>query len=52
MLGALGGIYLTMVRFVARPVSQITHAIQDLADGRLDGSLQIADTQDEVGALI
>ncbi|MBX9665781.1 methyl-accepting chemotaxis protein [Novosphingobium sp.] len=51
VLGALGGIYLTMVRFVARPVSQITHAIQDLADGRLDGSLQIADTQDEVGAL-
>jgi methyl-accepting chemotaxis protein len=51
LLGALGGIYLMMVRLVARPVSQITHAIQDLADGRLDGSLQVADTQDEVGAL-
>ncbi len=51
LLGALGGIYLAMVRLVARPVGQITHAIQDLADGRLDGTLQVADTQDEVGAL-
>lgn len=51
LLSALGGIYLAMVRLVARPVGQITHAIQDLADGRLDGSLQVADTQDEVGAL-
>ena len=51
LLGTLGGIYLMMVRLVARPVGQITHAIQDLADGRLDGSLHLADTQDEVGAL-
>ncbi len=51
LLGTLGGIYLMMVRLVARPVGQITHAIQDLADGRLDGSLRLADTQDEVGAL-
>ncbi|MBX9883695.1 MAG: MCP four helix bundle domain-containing protein [Novosphingobium sp.] len=51
VLATLGGIYLMMVRLVARPVGQITHAIQDLADGRLDGSLQLGDTQDEVGAL-
>ncbi len=51
LLGTLGGIYLMMVRLVARPVGQITHAIQDLADGRLDGALIISDTQDEVGAL-
>jgi methyl-accepting chemotaxis protein len=51
LLGALGGIYVTMVRLVARPVGQITQAIQELADGRLDGHLQVAETQDEVGAL-
>ncbi len=51
LLGALGSIYLMMVRLVARPVGQITHAIQDLAEGRLDGTLQVSDTQDEVGAL-
>jgi methyl-accepting chemotaxis protein len=51
LLGTLGGIYLMMVRLVARPVGQITHAIQDLAAGRLDGALEIADTHDEVGAL-
>ena len=51
LLAALGGIYLMMVRLVARPVGQITNAIQELADGRLDSALQVADTQDEVGAL-
>ncbi len=51
LLGTLGGIYLFMVRLVARPVGQITTAIQDLAEGRLAGALQVADTQDEVGAL-
>jgi methyl-accepting chemotaxis protein len=51
LLATLGGIYLMMVRLVARPVGQITHAIQELSIGRLDGSLQIADTRDEVGAL-
>ncbi|GEO00633.1 methyl-accepting chemotaxis protein [Novosphingobium sediminis] len=51
LLGTLGGIYFMMVGLVARPVGKITHAIQDLADGRLDGMLQLDDTQDEVGAL-
>ncbi|OYU33362.1 methyl-accepting chemotaxis protein [Novosphingobium sp. PASSN1] len=51
LLAALAAIYAMMVRLVARPVGQITHAIQDLADGRLSRTLQIADTQDEVGAL-
>ena len=51
LLAALGGIYLMMVRLVARPVGQITNAIQELADGRLDGALQVDDTRDEVGAL-
>lgn len=51
LLGTLGGIYLFMVRLVAHPVGQITTAIQELAEGRLAGALQVADTQDEVGAL-
>ncbi|KUR71058.1 hypothetical protein AQZ52_10205 [Novosphingobium fuchskuhlense] len=51
MLATLGGIYLMMVRLVAQPVGQITHAIQNLADGRLDSSLQVPNTRDEVGAL-
>ncbi len=51
LLATLGGIYVMMVRLVARPVGQITHAIQDLADGHLDSALHVADTQDEIGAL-
>ncbi|WP_421847758.1 methyl-accepting chemotaxis protein [Novosphingobium sp.] len=51
LLGTLGGIYVMMVRLVARPVGQITHAVEDLADGRLDGALVVSDTQDEIGAL-
>ena len=51
LLGTLGGIYLVMVRLVARPIGNVTGAIQNLAEGNLDGALQIADTRDEVGAL-
>ena len=51
LLGTLAGIYYAMVHIVARPIGQITGAIQDLADGRLDSALMISDTQDEVGAL-
>jgi methyl-accepting chemotaxis protein len=51
LLGTLGGIYLVVVRLVARPIGNVTGAIQNLAEGNLDGALQIADTRDEVGAL-
>lgn len=51
LLGSLAGIYLMMVRLVARPVGLVTKSIEDLAEGRLDAVLQIDDTHDEVGAL-
>ncbi len=51
LLGTLGGIYLVMVRFVARPVGLVTQSIEALAQGRLDAALLVDDTRDEVGAL-
>ena len=51
LLATLGGIYVIMVRLVARPVGLVTQSIEALAQGRLDTALQVDDTHDEVGAL-
>ena len=51
LLGTLGGIYVIMVRLVARPVGQVTQSIEQLAQGNLDAALLVDDTRDEVGAL-
>jgi methyl-accepting chemotaxis protein len=50
-LGTLFGIYVIMVRLVARPVGLVTRSIEELAQGRLDATLLVEDTRDEVGAL-
>ena len=51
LLGTLGGIYVIMVRLVARPVGIVTKSIEELAQGRLDAELLVDDTRDEIGAL-